>query len=147
MSTSAGVFIKNEDGTYTGTEICNDGYIEIVRPNRLKSPEGYGAGWMLAKYWYNKDEIKKLAKGNAVRNLGQDYTETEFYDWRQHGLDNLTFDQVKNLGYIYIYIFNGDGWVVINTDSKPFKDKCLMLDCFLDYNDPERFYDHESFWN
>lgn len=148
MSTHAAVFVKNSDGTFTGTEITSDGYIEIVRPNRLNRPDGYGAGWLLAQYWQDRDEIEKLARGNMVHTLGEDLYNTDFYNCRQNGLDNLTFDEVKNLGYSYIYIFNDDNeWVVINPNSKHHHSQCLGLSCFLDYDDPERFFDHEQFWD
>ena len=147
MSTHAVVFTKNVNGTFTGTEITSDGYIEIVSPNRLNRPNTFGAGWLLAQYWHDRDEIEKLTKGNAVHTLGQGINSTDFYNWRQHGLDNLTFNDIKNLGYSYIYIFNDNNeWIVLKQNSKH-KNTCLGLNCFIDYNDPERFFDHEDFWN
>jgi hypothetical protein len=151
MSTHAAVFVRNADGTFTGTEITSDGYIELVRPNRLNRPDGYGAGWLLAQYWQDSEEIEKLARGNMVHSLGEDLNNTDFYDSRQTGLDNLTFDEVKNLSYSYIYIFHKDSldhpWSVINPNSSRYNDTLFALDCFLDYDDPERFFDHEEFWN
>ena len=148
MSTHAAVFIKNADGTFTGTEITSDGYIEVVRPHRLDRPDAYGAGWLLAQYWHDRKEIERLARGNAVHTLDTDLANSDIYDWRQTGLDNLTFEEVKDLGYSYIYIFNDENeWIVLNPNSKHHHSQCLVLSCFLDYDDPERFYDHESFWN
>ena len=148
MSTHAAVFYKNDDGTFTGTEICADGYIEVVNPRRLAHPHSFGAGWFLARYWNNPNEIKKLAYGKAVRNLGQDNADTEFYNWRQNGLSNLSFDEVKNAGYSYVYIYNkkNGSWGVIKPDAEQHKGIVLSLDCFLDYEDPERFFDHDDFW-
>ena len=146
MSTHAAVFVQNADGTFTGTEITSDGYIELVRPNRLDRPDAYGAGWILSQYWGDSEEIEKLARGNMVHSLGEDLNNTDFYDSRQNGLDNLTFDEVKKLGYSYIYIFHKDSsdhpWSVINPNSSRYNDTLFALDCFLDYEDPERFFDH-----
>lgn len=145
MSTNAAVFTKLENGMYTGTEICNDGYIDISdQRGRCK---GFGAGYFLGRYWNDRNEIKKLVKGNMIRNLGESFEETEFYNCRQHGLDGLTMKEVKNLGYPYIYVFNDDDdWMVMNTCYDRTQDMFFDLDSFLDYDDPERFYDHESFW-
>ena len=148
MATHAAVFVRNADGTFTGTEITSDGYIELVRPNRLNRPDGYGAGWILGNYWNDEEAIEKLARGNMVRALGEDLNNTVFYNSRQNGLDNLTFKEVRNLGYSYIYIFCDDGsWSVICPWSKCYGDITLDLGSFLDYDDPERFFDHEDFWN
>lgn len=146
MSTQAAVFVKNQDGTYTGTEITSDGYIEVVNPRRLKCPQAYGAGWILGNYWNDEEEVEKLARGNAVHCLGRDLGDTDRYSWRQNGLDNLTFDQVKNLGYSYIYLFRNGSWSVACPWSRHYGDITLDLGSFLDYDDPERFFDHEQFW-
>lgn len=146
MGTSAAVFIKNDQGTYDGTEIVNDGYIDVS--DAKGRPHGFGAGYLLGKYWYDKDEIKELVSKNAVRNLGESIEETEFYNWRQTGLDNLTMEEIKSLGYSYIYVFNKNNkWVVMNTNFERTQNMFFDLNSFLDYDDPERFYDHKSFWS
>lgn len=145
MSTSAVVFVKNEKGTYTGTEIGNDGYIDDS--DARGRCHGFGAGYFLGKYWNDREDVKKLVNSNAVRNLGESIEETEFYDWRQHGLDNLTMKDIKNLGYNYIYVFNQDDeWMVMNTCYDRTANMFFNLNSFLDYDDPERFYDNETFW-
>ena len=146
MSTNAVVFIKNENGRFTGTEIVNDGYIDVS--DERGRCRGFGAGYILGKYWQDKEEIEKLVKGNMIRNLGKSIEETEFYETRQTGLDNLTLAEVKNLGYSYIYIFGKSEveWSVMCTNYERTQNMFFNLDSFLNYNDPERFYDHESFW-
>ena len=150
MSTHAAVFYKNEDGTFTGTEICSDGYIELVHPHQLNRPYGFGAGWLLERYWQDAEDVKKLAYGKAVRTLGEDLYNTEHYNWRQKGLDNLTFDELKELGYSYVYVFREDAkygcWGVLKPDSTQHKGTMLSLSCFMDYDDPERFCDTDDFW-
>ena len=146
MSTNAVVFIKNDQGTYDGTEIVNDGYIDVS--DAKGRPYGFGAGYILGKYWHDKDEIKELVAKNAVRNLGNSIEETEFYNWRQTGLDNLTMEKIKSLGYSYIYVFNNNNkWMVMNTNFERTQNMFFDLNSFLDYDDPERFCDNESFWN
>ena len=146
MSTHAAVFIKNDDGTYTGTEICNDGYIEIV--NKFGKTTSIGAGYILQTYWTNRNEVEKLVKNNAVRNLGYDYESTEFYDWRQNILNSLSFQELKELGCQYIYIFNNrNEWWVMNNCSNNYEGMLLELKCFLDHDDPDGFIDDDSFWN
>ena len=123
----------------------NDGYIEIS--DRRGRPTGYGAGYMLAKYWQSEDEVKRLLKKNAVRNLGNSIEDTEFYDWKQTFLQkDFTFEDIKNMGYSYIYIFNKGHWSVMNPTSRR-GSMCFDLGSFLDYDDSERFYDHKSFWS
>lgn len=145
MSTNAAVFMETEKGIFTGTEIVNDGYIDVS--DSRKRCRGFGAGYFLGNYWYNKNDIQELVNRNAVRNLGESIEDTEFYDWRQTGLDNLTIDDIKNLGYSYIYVFKNNEWMVMCTDYDQTADQFFDLKSFLDYEDPGRFYDHESFWN
>lgn len=145
MSTSAVIFVKNEKGTYTGTEIVNDGYIDVS--DARGRCRGFGAGYLLGIYWNDREDVKKLVNSNAVRNLGKSIEGTEFYDWKQPGLDNLTMKDIKSLGYNYIYIFNQDDeWMVMNTYYDRTANMFFHLNSFLDYDDPERFYDHETFW-
>lgn len=145
MATSAAIFMKNKNGKFIGNEITNDGYIEIS--NRRGRPEAYGAGYMLAHHWQNEDEVKKLIKKNAIRNLGNSIEDSQFQDWKQSFLNKtFTFDEVANLGYSYIYIFQKDHWAVMNPCSN--RGSMLFdLGSFLDFNNPDRFRDNEEFWN
>ena len=147
MSTQAAIFIRNENGFYSGNEIAHDGYIEISDEKR--KCHGFGAGYMLSKYWQNRKDVQKLINSSVIRNLGKDYTDTEFYNWKQPFFNkSFAFNEIKEFAYSYIYIFNkNDEWVVLKPDSIHFRDNFLNLSCFLNYNDPERFFDHETFWN
>lgn len=56
MSTRSTIWVKNEDGTFTGIYCHNDGYLEHN-------------GWILFKYYLNPERVKELISLGSLSSL------------------------------------------------------------------------------